>query len=92
MTAPVQLSAKPLTRLLASTTILRNLTNHFFYKKCTITGLNFQSELYHWVDVLDMFDDIMERCCQTVDGNKWMLACDEPENTEVRSKNNWSCM
>ena len=31
-----------------------------------------------------MFDDIMERCCQSVEGNKWMLACDQPENSEVR--------
>jgi len=42
-----------------------------------------QSELYHWVDVLDIFDDIMERCCQSVGDNKWMLMCDQPENAQV---------
>jgi len=25
----------------------------------------------------------MERCCAIVDGNKWMLACDQPENAKV---------
>ena len=36
------------------------------------------------MDVLDRFDGVMERCCEHVNGNKWMLACDQPENAEVR--------
>lgn len=44
-----------------------------------------KSELYHWVDVLDKFDDVMERSCAFVDGNVWKLACDQPENLQVSS-------
>lgn len=42
-----------------------------------------KSELYHWVNVLDRFDDVMERSCKPVGGNKWNLACDQSENHQV---------
>lgn len=34
-----------------------------------------KSELYHWIDVLDIFDAILEEACFVVDG-EWSMACD----------------
>ncbi|KAG8199864.1 hypothetical protein JTE90_015857 [Oedothorax gibbosus] len=36
-------------------------------------------ELYHWIDVLDVFDHILEISCErkTQDNNHWCLPCDE---------------
>lgn len=33
-------------------------------------------ELYHWIDVLDIFDNVLEEASVTVAGNRWALACD----------------
>lgn len=33
-------------------------------------------ELYHWIDVLDMFDSILEEACQKTTENQWCLPCD----------------
>lgn len=35
-----------------------------------------KSELYHWIDVLDIFDGILEEATKQI-GNDWFLACDE---------------
>lgn len=39
-----------------------------------------KSELYHWIDVLDIFDGIMEEACKICDGLDWCLACDQRFN------------
>lgn len=36
-------------------------------------------ELYHWVDLLDIFDDILGKCCEKQHDNQWTLPCDSPE-------------
>lgn len=40
-------------------------------------------ELYHWVDVLDLCDSILERACRKEHENSWVLACDLPQNKQV---------
>ncbi|KAF8790741.1 E3 ubiquitin-protein ligase HUWE1 like protein [Argiope bruennichi] len=35
-------------------------------------------ELYHWIDILDAFDYILEISCEKVRENQWCLPCDEP--------------
>lgn len=35
-----------------------------------------KSELYHWIDVLDIFDSILEDATKQI-GPDWFLACDE---------------
>lgn len=35
-----------------------------------------KSELYHWIDILDIFDGILEDATKQI-GNDWFLACDE---------------
>lgn len=35
-------------------------------------------ELYHWVDVLDTFDEILAKCCYKQHQNQWNLPCDSP--------------
>lgn len=35
-----------------------------------------KSELYHWIDVLDIFDEILEESCAPRDSLEWCLACD----------------
>lgn len=35
-----------------------------------------KSELYHWIDILDIFDGILEEATKQI-GNDWFLACDE---------------
>lgn len=35
-----------------------------------------KSELYHWIDILDIFDGILEEATQQI-GTDWFLACDE---------------
>lgn len=42
-----------------------------------------QCELYHWSDILDKFDEIMEKACKK-ETEKWTLACDLPSNERVR--------
>lgn len=36
-------------------------------------------ELYHWVDILDTFDDILAKCCEKQNDNQWALPCDSPD-------------
>uniref|UniRef100_A0A6G1SLG6 E3 ubiquitin-protein ligase HUWE1 n=1 Tax=Aceria tosichella TaxID=561515 RepID=A0A6G1SLG6_9ACAR len=36
-------------------------------------------ELYHWVDLLDVFDDILGECCAKQHENQWTLPCDSPQ-------------
>lgn len=36
-------------------------------------------ELYHWVDLLDIFDDILSKCCEKQHENQWTLPCDSPD-------------
>lgn len=37
-----------------------------------------KSELYHWIDVLDIFDTILEEACRPVGGIDFCLTCDSP--------------
>lgn len=41
-------------------------------------------ELYHWIDVLDLFDSIMEQCVRKEHDDSWTLPCDLPENAADR--------
>lgn len=33
-------------------------------------------ELYHWVDILDTFDEILAKCCEKQHSSQWNLPCD----------------
>ncbi|XP_077544919.1 HECT, UBA and WWE domain containing E3 ubiquitin protein ligase 1 isoform X4 [Haemaphysalis longicornis] len=35
-------------------------------------------ELYHWIDVLDLFDSLLEAACHTAQEGQWCLHCDRP--------------
>ena len=39
-------------------------------------------ELYHWVSVLDKFDEILGKACSTVEGHTWYYRVDE--DTKIR--------
>lgn len=41
-------------------------------------------ELFHWVDVLDLSDSILEEAAAKSPDNPWELACDLPQNREVQ--------
>ncbi|XP_078001474.1 E3 ubiquitin-protein ligase HUWE1-like [Glandiceps talaboti] len=41
-------------------------------------------ELYHWIDILDKFDGILESACQTAAGDNWVLPCDVAENQKLK--------
>lgn len=43
----------------------------------------FQCELYHWADVLDLFDGVLENACAHETEKSWTMACDLPENGQV---------
>jgi len=45
--------------------------------------INEKCELYHWVDVLNICDNVLERACQKENESSWVLACDLPENKNV---------
>lgn len=47
-------------------------------------------ELYHWIDVLDIFDTILEEASQTVPGNKWALTCDVTFTQEEKKLLLWT--
>lgn len=47
-------------------------------------------ELYHWIDVLDIFDKILEEASQTVPGNKWALTCDVTFSQEEKKLLLWT--
>jgi E3 ubiquitin-protein ligase HUWE1 len=55
-----------------------------FNELCTIKSWNIgKCELYHWADVLDLFDTILESSCAKTSPESWQLACDLPENFKV---------
>ncbi|KAL3853804.1 hypothetical protein ACJMK2_017313, partial [Sinanodonta woodiana] len=41
-------------------------------------------ELYHWADVLDIFDDVLEKACKKETDSSWTLACDIPANDGLK--------
>lgn len=45
-------------------------------------SLHFQCELYHWADVLDICDEVLEQACRKKEGT-WTLPCDLPQNVQV---------
>ncbi|XP_042241661.1 E3 ubiquitin-protein ligase HUWE1-like isoform X2 [Homarus americanus] len=45
-------------------------------------------ELYHWIDVLDRFDTILEQAAEK-DEDKWVLPCDLQENGHVEELVEW---
>lgn len=42
-------------------------------------------ELYHWADVLDIFDDVLEKACKKETEKAWTLSCDLPENAKLKT-------
>ena len=42
-------------------------------------------ELYHWIDILDICDEILETATARESGS-WVLACDQPEVEAKRTK------
>lgn len=40
-------------------------------------------ELYHWIDVLDVCDNVLGLAAKRVAPKSWQLLCDYPENEEV---------
>ena len=42
-----------------------------------------QCELYHWADVLDICDEVLERACKKENDSQWILPCDLPQNGKV---------
>lgn len=53
---------------------------------CAIKSWNIgKCELYHWADVLDRFNSILESACAKVpDQSSWQLACDMPDNLKLK--------
>ncbi|XP_033745720.1 E3 ubiquitin-protein ligase HUWE1-like [Pecten maximus] len=41
-------------------------------------------ELYHWSDVLDKFDEVLERACKKEGEKKWMLSCDRSGEEQLK--------
>lgn len=55
---------------------------------CAIKSWNIgKCELYHWADVLDRFNAILESACARVPdpARSWQLACDLPENVKLKN-------
>ncbi|KAG6803233.1 E3 ubiquitin-protein ligase HUWE1 isoform X1 [Apis mellifera caucasica] len=46
-------------------------------------------ELFHWVDVLDLSDSILEEAAAKSPDNPWELACDLPQNREAKELLLW---
>ncbi|XP_046372246.1 E3 ubiquitin-protein ligase HUWE1-like isoform X1 [Haliotis rufescens] len=42
-------------------------------------------ELYHWSDILDLFDDVLEKACKKETEKKWTLACDVSGNEKLKT-------
>ena len=42
-------------------------------------------ELYHWSDVLDRFDEVLEKACKKENDGQWTLACDHSGQEELKS-------
>ncbi|XP_078340185.1 E3 ubiquitin-protein ligase HUWE1-like isoform X5 [Crassostrea virginica] len=67
---------------------LRNATEDDLYKELqaitTVASWTYgKCELYHWSDILDKFDEIMEKACKK-ETDKWTLACDLPSNERLK--------
>ncbi|XP_048739045.2 E3 ubiquitin-protein ligase HUWE1-like isoform X5 [Ostrea edulis] len=67
---------------------LRNATEDDLYKELqtitTVTSWTYgKCELYHWSDILDKFDEILEKACKK-EVDKWTLACDVPTNDRLK--------
>ena len=41
-----------------------------------------QSELYHWIDVLDLFDSILEKAVHKEREGQWALPCDSDDGPD----------
>ncbi|XP_060080556.1 E3 ubiquitin-protein ligase HUWE1-like [Ylistrum balloti] len=41
-------------------------------------------ELYHWSDVLDKFDEVLEKACKKEGEKKWMLCCDRAGEEQLK--------
>ncbi|XP_021341229.1 E3 ubiquitin-protein ligase HUWE1-like isoform X3 [Mizuhopecten yessoensis] len=41
-------------------------------------------ELYHWSDVLDKFDEVLEKACKKEGEKKWMLSCDRTGEIQLK--------
>ncbi|EEC02705.1 hypothetical protein IscW_ISCW017075 [Ixodes scapularis] len=41
-------------------------------------------ELYHWIDVLDLFDSLLEAACRTSHEGQWCLPCDSPGHEQEK--------
>lgn len=46
-------------------------------------------ELYHWIDILDLCDSILEKAAARVSPKSWQLACDLPGNEEIKELLQW---
>ncbi|XP_029672475.1 E3 ubiquitin-protein ligase HUWE1 isoform X6 [Formica exsecta] len=46
-------------------------------------------ELFHWIDVLDLSDSILEEAAAKSPDNPWELACDLPQNREAKELLLW---
>ncbi|XP_066587993.1 E3 ubiquitin-protein ligase HUWE1 isoform X2 [Prorops nasuta] len=46
-------------------------------------------ELFHWIDVLDLSDGILEEAAARSPDNPWELACDLPQNRETKELLLW---
>ncbi|XP_076681578.1 HECT, UBA and WWE domain containing E3 ubiquitin protein ligase 1 isoform X3 [Andrena cerasifolii] len=46
-------------------------------------------ELFHWIDVLDLSDSILEEAAARSPDNPWELACDLPQNREAKELLLW---
>ncbi|PNF30505.1 hypothetical protein B7P43_G09941, partial [Cryptotermes secundus] len=46
-------------------------------------------ELYHWIDILDISDAILEEAATRVEPSSWTLACDLPQNAEDKELLLW---
>ncbi|ESO88796.1 hypothetical protein LOTGIDRAFT_125574 [Lottia gigantea] len=42
-------------------------------------------ELYHWSDVLDIFDEVLEKGCKKETDKKWTIACDIHGNEQLKN-------
>lgn len=47
-------------------------------------------ELYHWMNVLDTFDTILEEAAKASESNSWALHCDTNYNILVRMLTSFS--
>lgn len=49
-------------------------------------------ELYHWVDVLDLCDTILEKACKKEHEHSWVLACDLQQHKQVILFKTYECI